>query len=268
VETAIYASLKEALEAERPVALATIVDGPDVGRQVVFGVEGAQTGTLGSKALDEAALARAMELLPTFQCEKLALSDGRVRMDVFVEWHGPRPKLVIVGAVHVAIPLVHLARLFGYRTIVVDPRSAFATRERFPHADEVLAEWPDEAFARTPLDRATAVVVLSHDLKIDVPALVLALQSSASYVGALGSKKTQSKRVAALETAGVGTFDISRIHSPIGLNLGGRRAEEIALSIMAEIVAASHGIGSRAATAQPDETSKPVPGSLTPRTVP
>ena len=137
--------------------------------------------------------------------------------------------------------LIHFANRLGFRTLVIDPRTAFATPERFAHADELIAEWPQEALARVKLDAATYVAVLSHDLKIDTPALVAALDSPARYIAALGSKKTHAKRVAALREAGVADEAIGRIRSPIGLDLGGRRAEEIALSVIAEIVAASHG---------------------------
>jgi xanthine dehydrogenase accessory factor len=118
----------------------------------------------------------------------------------------------------------------------VDPRTAFATRDRFPEADELLAVWPDEAVARLNVDSGTAVAVLSHDPKIDIPAVQAALASPAFYVGALGSRKTHQKRVEALEEAGISREAIARIHAPIGLDLGGREPQEIALAILAQIV--------------------------------
>ena len=148
---------------------------------------------------------------------------------------------MIVGAVHAAIPLITFAATLGFRTFVVDPRTAFATPERFAHADRLIAEWPDRAFAEIALNEATYVALLSHDLKLDLPALRLTLRSAVRYIGALGSKKTQAKRVAALVEEGFTDAEIARIHSPIGLDLGGRRPEEIAVSIIAEIVAVSHG---------------------------
>ena len=199
------------------------------------------SGTLGSSAVDDRARAQASELRPGLGSALVEVSGAGDELAVFVEWLGPRRTLVIVGAVHVAVPLVSFARLLGYRTVVVDPRPAFATPERFGHADLLLAEWPEDAFAQAPLDEATAVVVLSHDLKIDVPALRLALASPASYIGALGSRKTQQKRVKALTSEGVPLEQIDRIHSPIGLDIGGRRAEEIALAIAAEITATRYG---------------------------
>ena len=155
--------------------------------------------------------------------------------------HPPPPRLIVVGAVHVAVHLVHYARRLGFETVVVDPRTAFATPERFAHADRLVSEWPQEALPEIGLDENGYLAVLSHDLKIDVPALVWALRQPARYIGALGSKKTHAKRVTALREAGVDDAAIERIHAPIGLDLGGRRAEEIALSVMAEIVAARHG---------------------------
>lgn len=237
----IYDALRHALAEERHVVLATVVGGPGIGRQLLVRSDAATLGDLGSPALNALVAARAGEIGARLGCEKTTVTADGDAVEVFIETHGPRPQLVIVGAVHVAIPLVHFARLLGFRTVVVDPRSAFATRERFPHADELVVDWPDEAFARIRFHAGTCVTVLSHDLKIDVPALAHALRHPLAYVGALGSKKTQQKRRAALEAAGVPAREIDRIHAPIGLDLGGRRAEEVALAIVAEIVAVTRG---------------------------
>jgi xanthine dehydrogenase accessory factor len=159
----------------------------------------------------------------------------------FLDLLPPPKKLVLVGAVHAAIPLVTLARALGFETIVVDPRGAFATPERFAHADRLLRAWPEEAFAELELDESTAVALLSHDLKLDLPALRLALARPVRYVGALGSKKTHAKRVVAMREAGLGEEAIARLRAPIGLDLGGRSPEEIALAVLAEIVAVWNG---------------------------
>ncbi len=193
-------------------------------------------------------VARARELFVAFRSERFELEAGGETLageplDVFLEIHAPRPKLVIVGAVHVAIPLVTFAKTLGFRTHVVDPRSAFATPERFAHADELLTLWPDEALERIGLNETTYLALLSHDLKLDVPALEIALPSPARYIGALGSKKTHQKRLKALTETGVSPELQARIHNPIGFDLGGRRAEEMAVAILAEIVAVSHGRG-------------------------
>ena len=160
---------------------------------------------------------------------------------LFLDPFPPRRKLVVVGAVHVAIPLVTFAASLGFRTVVVDPRTAFATRERFPHADTLDTRWPDEALDALGLDENTFVALLSHDFKLDLPALEVALRRPVRYVGALGSKKTHKRRVAALEERGFDADAIARIHNPIGLDLGGRRAEEIAVAVIAEMVAVDHG---------------------------
>jgi xanthine dehydrogenase accessory factor len=258
MEREIYEALRRALAEERHVVLATVVSGPRAGRQLLVQPGAGTLGDLGSPVLDALVAARAGEIVARLGCEKSTVTADGEAVDVFIETHGPRPQLVAVGAVHVAIPLVHFARILGFRTVVVDPRSAFATRERFPHADDLIVDWPDEAFARIRFHPGTCVAVLSHDLKIDVPALAHALRHRLAYVGALGSKKTQQKRRAALEAAGVPARDIDRIHAPIGLDLGGRRAEEVALAIMAEIVAVTQG--GRAAGAGAASVTEP-PGS-------
>jgi xanthine dehydrogenase accessory factor len=235
--------LLESLRQDRTVALATVIDGAAVGRQVLLDRGGEVLGgDLGSDALNVEARTVARDVMPVFGCAASVTSTAPGETTVFVETIGPRPQLVIVGAVHVAIALVHVAKLLGYRTVVVDPRPVFAAAARFTHADVLLAEWPDEAFDRITLHDRTAIAVLSHDLKIDVPALATALKRGLSYVGALGSRKTQSKRRAALLDAGVAAEAIDRVRSPIGLALGGRRAEEVAVAIMAEIVAVTNGV--------------------------
>ena len=157
--------------------------------------------------------------------------------DTFVEPY-PRPaQMVIVGAIHIAMPLHRLAKLMGYRVTVVDARAKFATAERFPEADEVIVAWPDEALAGIPIDRSTAVVVLTHDPKFDMPALRAVVGRGAGYVGAIGSRKTNQNRFDALQEEGFSEAQIDEIHGPIGLDLGGQGAEETALGIMAEVTA-------------------------------
>jgi xanthine dehydrogenase accessory factor len=159
----------------------------------------------------------------------------------FVEAYPVRPRLLIVGAVQVAIPLVRLAHELGFETVVVDGRPAFATAERFPDADRLVIGWPDEVAASIGLGPADAVAVLSHDVKFDEPAIVEALRRGCRYVGAVGSRKTQADRRGRLLDAGVTEADLARLHGPIGLDLGGRAPAETALAILAEIVAERHG---------------------------
>jgi xanthine dehydrogenase accessory factor len=155
----------------------------------------------------------------------------------FLEGFPASPRLVIIGAVQVAMPLSRIARELGYATVVVDGRAAFATRERFPDVDGLVVGWPDEVADEIGLGPADAVAVLTHDVKFDEPAIVEALRRGCRYVGAVGSRKTQADRRARLLAAGVGEADLARLRGPIGLDLGGRAPAETALAIMAEIVA-------------------------------
>jgi xanthine dehydrogenase accessory factor len=149
--------------------------------------------------------------------------------------------LTIVGAVHVAVPLVRLAQELGFRVRVIDARRAFSTRERFPTADELVTAWPQDALKADGLSLRDCIVILSHDPKFDLPALEIALRSKVGYIGLIGSRGTQSKRRAALREMGFLDADLDRIHGPIGLDLGGREAAEIALAVLAEVVAVRHG---------------------------
>ena len=155
----------------------------------------------------------------------------------FLTVQAPALRIVVVGAVHVSQALASMAHLLGHRVIVVDPRTAFASKERFPDAD-LLAQWPDEALPVVGIDRYTAFVALTHDPKIDDPGLVAALKSDCFYIGALGSRKTHAKRLERLGSAGCVAEHLARIHAPIGLDIGAVSPAEIALSIMAEITAA------------------------------
>ncbi len=221
---------RAALGKDLSTALPTVVKGPAslLGTRLVLSDGGA---TAGSAPDEVRAAARA------------ALEGGRRgrqtagELELFVDLVRPSPTLVVVGGVHISIALVRLARALGYRPIVVDPRPTFADPARFPDADRVVSSWPDEALGQIGLTPGTAVAVLTHDPKLDDPALRAALPSSAFYVGALGSKATQEKRRRRLLEAGLTEAQVGRLHAPIGLDLGGRSPEEIALSVMAQIVA-------------------------------
>ena len=159
----------------------------------------------------------------------------------FVEGFPAPLRLVIVGAVQVAMPLTRIARELGYATVVVDGRAAFATKERFPDVDALVVGWPDEVAEEIGLGPSDAVAVLTHDVKFDEPAIVEALRRGCRYVGAVGSRKTQADRRARLVAAGVAEADLARLRGPIGLDLGGRAPAEMALAVMAEIVAERYG---------------------------
>ena len=238
--------LMQALRAEQPVVRATVIasDGQaaPVGATLVAPEAGSRAGSLGDGALDTAAETLAAELLRRGASETrtLALATGE-SVEVFFSVFPAPQVLVIVGAGHISLPLTRMAKVLGYRVIVIDAREAFATRERLPEADELLVEWPDEALSRLPLTSATAVAVLTHDDKFDVPALGVALRSAASYVGAIGSRGTRQLRDTRLRAAGLDDAQIARIHGPIGLDIGARSPEEIALAILAQIVAVQRG---------------------------
>ena len=155
---------------------------------------------------------------------------------VFLTVHVPPPRLVIIGAVHISQALAPIAALLGYDVIIVDPRTAFASPERFPDV-KVIAEWPDQALPPLNIDSYTAFVALTHDPKIDDPALIHALARDCFYIGALGSRKTHGRRVERLAAQGISKEKIARIHAPIGLEIGAVSPPEIAVSIMAEITA-------------------------------
>ncbi len=168
---------------------------------------------------------------------ELARRDG----DLFIEPFRRPAHLVIIGAIHIAIPLHRLAKLMGYRVTVVDARAKFATTERFPEADELILAWPDEAMAKIPVDNSTYVVILTHDPKFDLPALRSVLKRDAGYIGAIGSRKTNQNRFDALRKEGFTEAELARVHGPIGLDLGSRGAEETALGILAEVTAVRFG---------------------------
>jgi xanthine dehydrogenase accessory factor len=217
-------------------AVATVLGGPDLGRRLFLHGDGPIRGTLkGSFAQKVTTAARAA--LAEGKSTRISIADT----DVFIEVMRPAPKLVIVGGVHIAIPLTWMARSLGYRTIVVDPRPAFGSADRFPQAHEIISAWPDEALNKIGLNAESAVAVLTHDPKLDDPALQAALVSPAFYVGALGSKATQAKRRERLLAAGLTEAQVARLRAPIGLDLGGRSPEEIAVSVLAQIVAVRNG---------------------------
>jgi xanthine dehydrogenase accessory factor len=234
---ALYSALKTCLDEHQLTAVATVIAGEGLGNKMLVRSDGRTVGSLGSPALDAEAAAWAQERM---RVQESGWREFEARQ-VFVDVLPPPARLVIVGAVHIAIPLVKLAKTLGYRTIVIDPRTAFATRERFPDADELLIEWPAEALERLRPDENTYIAVLSHDEKLDNPALKVALESRAQYVGVLGSRKNIGKRMAALRELGVTEEGLSRLQAPIGLALGAVDAEEIALSILAAVTAARHG---------------------------
>ncbi len=237
----IFDALRAAIDAERPVALATIVEGPGSGAKLLIDPAGRRLGSLGDPALDEQVREDALGLLDEERNEAREYRTGDTLVTVLVETFPPPPHLIVVGAVHTAIPLTTGAKLLGFRVTIVDPRTTFATPERFPDADDLIVEWPDDALPRLRLDRSTYIAVLTHDPKFDDPSVRIALAHPVRYVGALGSQRTQERRRATLREAGVPEEDLQRIRGPIGLPIGARTPGELAISILAEIVAVRRG---------------------------
>lgn len=198
--------------------------------------DGRLEGSLGDAAADAALVEAAQAAISRGTSTVVELA-GR---QLFVEAFAVRPRLVVVGAVEVAVALVRLGRELGYETVLIDGRPAFATRERFPDVDQLVIGWPDEVADDLGLGPRDAVAVLSHDPKFDDPAITEALRRDCRYVGAIGSRKTQRARRERLAAAGLGEAQLARLHGPIGLDLGGREPAETALAIMAEIVARRH----------------------------
>jgi xanthine dehydrogenase accessory factor len=184
----------------------------------------------GELALDDASVAAIREALRADRNITLDTAEGRVFVQVF----SPPRRCFVIGAVHIAQPLVPMLIATDYKPIVIDPRGAWATAERFPGV-ELTGEWPDEALERLKPDRASAIVALTHDPKIDDPALTVALRSEAFYIGALGSRRTHAKRLERLSALGFGENQLSRIHAPIGLNIGAVSQAEIAVSIIGQM---------------------------------
>lgn len=241
LDNRLYRRLNASLQTGEPVTIATVIDGPEpmLGQQAVMGHDKGWSYSTLAGAIDSSALAATNHVLESGQSCRITLagSDSAQAAEIFVHVLLPPPMLVAVGGAHISIALVSIARALGYRTIVVDPRRAFASEERFPHADEIIQLWPDKAFEHIGLTRSAAVAVLTHDPKIDDPALLAALRSPAFYIGALGSRTTQEKRRQRLLQAGLAEPLLDHLHGPIGLNIGARTPEEIALAVMAEIIA-------------------------------
>ena len=190
----------------------------------------------GDLALDSDALGRVRQILEADESGTVELGGKRL----FLQVQNPPLRLVIVGAVHIAQTLAPMAALAGYSVTIIDPRRAFATDARFPDV-KLIGEWPDEAMATMKLDRRTAVVTLTHDPKLDDPALQTALKADVFYIGALGSRKTHSARLSRLKAAGFSDAESTRIHGPVGLDIGALSPAEIAVSILAQVTAVLRG---------------------------
>ena len=238
------------VRAGRPVAVATVVDAPTGlrGRRLIVRPEQVQ-GSLGSSRLDDAVRDDARGLLVQGRTRMLRYGpDGERRLDdiaVFVASYAPRPRMIVFGAIDFASAVARVGSFLGYRVTVCDARPVFATAKRFPDADEVVVQWPHryltEAVARGEIDERTVVCLLTHDPKFDVPLLEIALRTPLGYLGAMGSRRTHEDRLARLRELGLTEAELTRLHAPIGLDIGARTPEETAVSIAAEIIASRWG---------------------------
>ena len=249
----LYTTLRDRLRSQQPTALVTVVDGVGVGAKLLVVPDGEPQGSLGNAELDRIVARDALAELeagrsgirhygPEGQTtpEDLVYSPT---VSVFVESWAPPPQMWIFGAVDFTAALSRVAKVLGYRVIVCDAREVFATRRRFPAADEVVVSWPGPLFDQRGAQLGTrdAVCVLTHDSKFDVPAVRGALATRVGYIGVMGSRKTHDKRTERLREAGVTDPELARLMSPIGLDLGARTPEETAISICAEIIARRTG---------------------------
>ena len=235
-----------ALEEQSPVAVATVIQGPQgsLGGKILATPDD-HTGSAGDEELDKAIVEAARGLLEGGRTETRHFGPrGQRRMEdvaVFIQSFAPPPKMYVFGAIDFASAVARIGKLMGYRVIVCDARPVFATRERFPSADEVVVAWPDEFLKTAEVDKRSAICVLTHDPKFDVPVLVEALKTEAGYIGAMGSRRTHNNRTARLKEEGVTDEQLARVSSPIGLDIGARTPEETAVAIAAEIVALRTG---------------------------
>ncbi|MGI8665794.1 MAG: XdhC family protein [Jatrophihabitans sp.] len=234
------------IRAGRPVAVATVVDAPDErrGRRLIVRPDRIES-SLGSPRLDEAVRDDARGLLVQGRTRMLRYgNDGERRVDdigVFVASYAPRPRMIVFGAIDFAAAVARIGSFLGYRVTVCDARPVFATAKRFPDADEVVVEWPHRYLAGTEVDERTVVCVLTHDPKFDVPLLEVALRLPLAYLGAMGSRRTHTDRLARLRDLGLTEAELARLHAPIGLDLGARTPEETAISVAAEIIGSRWG---------------------------
>lgn len=252
-----YWTLKESIEAQTPVALATIIEGPGTGAKLAVRpaeTASAAVGSLGDNDLDRVVRRDSLGELAAGKTgirhygEHGEAREGTV--SVFVESFAPPPQMIIFGAVDFTAALARVAKVLGYRVTVCDAREVFATKARFPMADEVAVDWPNRMLDRIGggLGPRDAVCILTHDAKFDVPAVVGALDTDVGYIGVMGSRRTHGDRTRRLVEAGLGDSELARLRSPIGLDIGARTPEETAVSIVSEIISARTGRSGRSLT--------------------
>lgn len=201
-------------------------------------LKSSETKPEGDPTWFDQALLEQVRTLEETETSEIVKADGR---DIFIDIYAPQPRLIAIGAVHIALPLTQMAQITGFTTVVIDPRKAFNTARRFPHVGQRLLKWPDEGLEEIGLSEKDYLLLLTHDDKLDLPALVMALDRNVKYIGMLSSRQARDKRFKKLEEKGYTSEQLQRIHSPVGLDIGARSQEEIALSILAEITAVRYG---------------------------
>lgn len=233
----LFAAFARAVREDLPVALATEVTGPHAGAKMLVAPD-RTLGGFGDPELDGQVTADARALLERARTAARRYGAGaRADVEVFINAFAPAPAMYLFGATAHAAAVARIGKLLGYRVTVCDARAALATRARIPDADAIAVQWPDEFLAHSPVDRRTAICILTHDPKFDLPLLQVALTTSAGYIGILGSRRTHAARCTALRAAGVPADALTRVRAPIGLDLGARTPEEVAVAIAAEIIA-------------------------------
>jgi xanthine dehydrogenase accessory factor len=252
-----------ALAEQSPAAVATVVEGSQrIGGKILVTPED-HVGSSGNEELDKAIIEAARGMLEGGRTGTIHFGPrGQRRMEdvaVFIQSFAPPPRMYVFGAIDFASAVARIGKFMSYRVTVCDARPVFATRERFPTADEIVVAWPDEFLKTAPVDRRTVICVLTHDPKFDVPILVEALKTEAGYIGAMGSRRTHNNRTARLREEGVIGEELSRVSSPIGLDIGARTPEETAVAIAAEIIAlhTGHSGGRLASRGGPIHAAEP-----------
>jgi xanthine dehydrogenase accessory factor len=240
----LFRAVARAIREKEPVALVTQVQGAAPGSKMLIGEESVE-GSLGDPKLDSAVVDQARAMLDmaatgtrTFGPQGQGSGDD---VEVFIQSFAQPPQMLVFGAVNLANAVVRMGQFLGYRVTLVDARRVFATRDRFPDADEIVVKWPDEYLTETPVNRRTAICILTHDQKFDIPLLKIALDTDAGYIGAMGSRRTHEKRRDTLREEGVPEEKIERIQAPLGLDIGARTPEEVAVGIAGQIIAMRNG---------------------------
>jgi xanthine dehydrogenase accessory factor len=253
----IFDRLAAAIRSDRPVALVTRLDGTEAGAKLLVFADEA-FGELGNAGLTHAAVREARALLAMGETTLRTFGDEGepVGMDVrlFIQAFAPKPNMYIFGAIDFSRAMARIGKYLGYKVTVIDARPIFATKARIPDADAVVVQWPDDFLAGAPVDERTALIVLTHDVKFDIPLLQVALRTSAGYIGAMGSRRTHANRIAELRRGGSSESELARICAPVGLDIGARTPEETAVAIAAEIIA----LRERRGGGRLSETSLPV----------